>query len=112
MMQLTVSGNVGNAKTHPAGHFFFSVASSRKNKDGSRGETTWVNVNVFNGNPVSVAGIEKGVYVTVTGLLDVEMFNGKPQLKLNAKTIQVGFQGKPAPKQTSLPADDMGDILF
>ena len=93
MIEVTVSGNVGNDPRQTNGHSFFSVASSDKDKDGNK-VTTWVDVAVFAKANLDVSQVKKGAYVTVKGYGTLETYKDKTSLKVRAKSLEVGFKAK------------------
>ena len=96
MMTMTIAGNVGKdgANVRQAGNdqvCGFSVACSRKGKDG-KDETTWFDVSFWGKRGAGIAPyIHQGDKVTVVGEFSQEEFNGKTRNRIRA--YDVALQG-------------------
>jgi single-strand DNA-binding protein len=99
-MQVTmIAGNVGkDAVLRRTGNgdavLSFSVAvDNGKDKNGSKRDSTWFNCSVWGKRAESLeAHITKGTKLTLTGRVDIDVYEGKGSLKLlvNELTFQGG----------------------
>jgi single-strand DNA-binding protein len=99
-MQVTmIAGNVGkDAILRRTGNgdavLSFSVAvDNGKDKNGSKRDSTWFNCSVWGKRAESLeAHITKGTKLTLTGRVDIDVYEGKGSLKLlvNELTFQGG----------------------
>lgn len=131
MMNATVTGHLGSdAETKQVGSdsvTTFSVASSRKTKDGE--ETTWVRANLWGKRGESLRQyLTKGSSVTIVGELTLREYtkDGVTKSSLDMRVADIALQGgnrserapsaqAPRTQQRQAPApeySDPGDLPF
>jgi single-strand DNA-binding protein len=124
-MQVTmIAGNVGkDAVLRRTGNgdavLSFSVAvDNGKDKNGSKRDSTWFNCSVWGKRAESLeAHITKGTKLTLTGRVDIDVYEGKGSLKLlvNELTFQGGGSQEREPtkyaEHDALARDELNDDI-
>jgi single-strand DNA-binding protein len=113
MRQVIVTGNIGkDAATRTAGKGTvtgFSVASSKKKKDGSD-DTIWFDCSLWNKRGEALCQyLTKGTQVTVIGELSTRVHEGKTYLGIEVSDVALqGGKGKGAGGSATAPSGNGG----